>query len=149
MDGDILIHPYFMRVNRWPKPCWILAPEFFTLPRCSTSSDRRSPPPPTSSRTCGGFFDVAKLNQRLAELEAQMTGETFWNNQEAAQKVINETNDIRGKLEPLARFGKQVEDLQVMLELAAAEPEADAVEARSRDGRRTPKNCSPTSTRSS
>jgi len=53
-----------------------------------------------------------------------MTGETFWNNQEAAQKVINETNDIRGKLEPLARFGKQVEDLQVMLELAAAEPEA-------------------------
>jgi peptide chain release factor 2 len=64
------------------------------------------------------------LNQRLAELEAQMTGETFWNNQEAAQKVINETNDIRGKLDPLARFAKQVEDLQVMLELAAAEPEA-------------------------
>ena len=52
-----------------------------------------------------------------------MTGETFWNNQEAAQKVINETNDIRGKLEPLGRFGKAVEDLQVMLELAAAEPE--------------------------
>jgi peptide chain release factor 2 len=63
------------------------------------------------------------LNQRFAELEAQMSGETFWNNQEAAQRVINETNDIRGKLEPLARFGKQVEDLQVMLELAAAEPE--------------------------
>jgi len=63
------------------------------------------------------------LTQRLAELEAQMTGETFWNNQEAAQKVINETNDIRGKLDPLARFGKQVEDLQVMLELAQAEPE--------------------------
>ncbi len=53
-----------------------------------------------------------------------MTGGTFWNNQEAAQKVINETNDIRGKLEPLGRFGKAVEDLQVMLELAAAEPEA-------------------------
>ncbi len=53
-----------------------------------------------------------------------MTGETFWNNQEAAQKVINETNDIRGKLDPLTRFGKQVDDLQVMLELAAAEPEA-------------------------
>ena len=67
---------------------------------------------------------MSKLTQRLAELEAQMTGETFWNNQEAAQKDINETNDIRGKLDPLARFAKQVEDLQVMLELAAAEPEA-------------------------
>jgi peptide chain release factor 2 len=52
-----------------------------------------------------------------------MTGETFWNNQDAAQKVITEVNDIKGKLDPLTRFGKQVEDLQVMLELAAAEPE--------------------------
>jgi len=53
-----------------------------------------------------------------------MTRDSFWNNQEAAQKVINESNDIRGKLEPLARFAKQQEDLQVMLELAQAEPEA-------------------------
>ena len=53
-----------------------------------------------------------------------MTRDSFWNNQEAAQKVITEANDIRGKLEPLARFGKQQEDLQVMLELAQAEPEA-------------------------
>src|SRR5438445_4703346 len=51
-----------------------------------------------------------------------MAGETFWNNQEAAQKVINETNDIRGKLDPLAKCGKQLEDLQAMLELAQAEP---------------------------
>jgi peptide chain release factor 2 len=63
------------------------------------------------------------LNQRLAELESQMAGETFWNHQEAAQKVINESNDIRGKLDPLTRLGKQLEDLQVMLELAQAEPE--------------------------
>jgi peptide chain release factor 2 len=67
---------------------------------------------------------VSKLTQRLTELEAQMAGENFWNHQEAAQKVINESNDIRGNLEPLARFGKQLEDLQVMLELAQAEPEA-------------------------
>ena len=52
-----------------------------------------------------------------------MAGESFWNNNEAAQKVIGEVNDIRGKLDPLSRFAKQVEDLQVMLELAQAEPE--------------------------
>jgi peptide chain release factor 2 len=51
-----------------------------------------------------------------------MAGEGFWNSQEAAQKIITEANDIRGKLDPLAQFGKQFEDLQVMLELAAAEP---------------------------
>jgi peptide chain release factor 2 len=64
------------------------------------------------------------LTQRQAELESQMTRDSFWNNQEAAQKVITETNDIRGKLEPLMRLGKQYEDLEVMLELAQAEPEA-------------------------
>ncbi len=68
---------------------------------------------------------MARLNQRLAELEAQMSGEGFWNNQESAQKVINESNSVRGKLEPLARFGKQIEDLEAMLELAQAEPEAN------------------------
>jgi peptide chain release factor 2 len=51
-----------------------------------------------------------------------MAAEGFWNNQESAQKVINEANDIRGKIEPLARFGKQFEDLKVMLDLAQAEP---------------------------
>jgi peptide chain release factor 2 len=64
------------------------------------------------------------LTQRLAELEAQMTRDSFWNSQETAQKVINESNEIRGNLEPLDRLGKQLEDVQVMLELAQAEPEA-------------------------
>src|ERR1017187_2287089 len=81
---------------------------FAILLRCSTSSNHRSRPPPTSLRTCGGFFDVPRLTQRLAELEAQMTVETFWNNQEAAQKVIAETNDIPGKIDPLARFDQQI-----------------------------------------
>ena len=71
---------------------------------------------------------MPKLTQRFAELEAQMAGETFWNNQEAAQKVIAETNDIRGKIDPLALFGRQLEDLQVMLELAQAEPEVTQVQ---------------------
>jgi len=51
-----------------------------------------------------------------------MAGETFWNNQEAAQKVINESNDVRGKLDPLSKFGKQLDDLHAMVELAQAEP---------------------------
>jgi len=51
-----------------------------------------------------------------------MTRDGFWNNNESAQKVIGEVNDIKGKLEPLMRLGSAVDDLQVMLELAAAEP---------------------------
>jgi peptide chain release factor 2 len=51
-----------------------------------------------------------------------MTGETFWNNREQAQKVIDEANSLRGKIEPLLKAEKQIEDFQVMVELGEAEP---------------------------
>lgn len=51
-----------------------------------------------------------------------MAGETFWNHREQAQKLIDEANTIRGKIEPLAQAERQLEDFRVMLELGAAEP---------------------------
>lgn len=72
----------------------------------------------------GGIFDVSKLNTRLSELESQMTREDFWDNREKAQKLVAEVSSIRGKLDPLKQAGKDLEDLQVMVELAEAEPDA-------------------------
>lgn len=60
--------------------------------------------------------------KRLGELEAQMTLDTFWNNREQAQKVIDEANSLRGRIEPLVQAEKQLEDLRVMIELGEAEP---------------------------
>ncbi len=54
-----------------------------------------------------------------------MANETFWNNREQAQKLIEEGSSIRGKIEPLVQAEKQLEDFKVMLELGEAEP-ADA-----------------------
>ena len=62
--------------------------------------------------------------KRLSELEAQMSGETFWNNPDAARKAIDETNGLRKKVDPLIKFGKQVDDLRVLLELGESEPPA-------------------------
>ena len=53
-----------------------------------------------------------------------MAGETFWNNREQAQKLIDEANSLRNKIEPLLKAEKQVEDFQVMVELGEAEPDA-------------------------
>ncbi len=53
-----------------------------------------------------------------------MARESFWNNREQAQKLIDEANTIRKKLDPLASAEKQAEDTTVMLELAEEEPEA-------------------------
>lgn len=51
-----------------------------------------------------------------------MAGETFWNNREQAQKSIDEGNALRGRIEPLLKAEKQLEDFKVMLELGEAEP---------------------------
>ncbi len=54
-----------------------------------------------------------------------MAAENFWNNREQAQKLIDEANSLRDKIEPLLKAEKQLEDFQVMVELGEAEP-ADA-----------------------
>ena len=56
-----------------------------------------------------------------------MAREDFWNNREQAQKHIDEANTLRGKIEPLLKAEKQVEDFNVMVELSEAEPEAEQI----------------------
>ncbi|PYJ84353.1 MAG: hypothetical protein DME22_13265 [Verrucomicrobia bacterium] len=75
--------------------------------------------------TCGGFFDVPRVQKRLGELDAEMARETFWNNREQAQKLIDEAGSLRKKIEPLLAAEKQMADFRVMVELAEAEPEAE------------------------
>ncbi len=53
-----------------------------------------------------------------------MAAETFWNNREQAQKLIDESNTLRNKTEPLLKAEKELEDFKVMVELGEAEPEA-------------------------
>lgn len=51
-----------------------------------------------------------------------MATDTFWNNREQAQKLIDEANTLRGKIDPLLQAEKHLDDAQVMLELGEAEP---------------------------
>ena len=53
-----------------------------------------------------------------------MADEKFWDNREKAQGFIDEVSAIRNKLEPLLKFEKQLEDFNVMVELAGGEPAA-------------------------
>ena len=62
--------------------------------------------------------------KRLNEINALMAAESFWNNREQAQKLIDESNSLRNKTEPLLKAEKQIEDFDVMVELGEAEPEA-------------------------
>ena len=53
-----------------------------------------------------------------------MAGESFWNNRELAQKLIEESNSLRNRIEPLLKAEKELEDFRVMVELGESEPEA-------------------------
>src|SRR5581483_1043981 len=92
---------------------------------CSRRSKKSCRPPRRKPPTCGGFFDVPALQKRQGEIDALMAGETFWNNRERAQALIDEANTLRKRTEPLLKAERQLEDLRVMLELAQAEPEAE------------------------
>jgi peptide chain release factor 2 len=52
-----------------------------------------------------------------------MAADNFWNNREQAQKIIEESNTLRTKTEPLLKAEKQIDDFKVMVELGEAEPE--------------------------
>ncbi len=51
-----------------------------------------------------------------------MTAENFWTNNRQAQKVIEESNGIKNRLDQFLKAEKQFEDVGVMLQLAEAEP---------------------------
>ena len=51
-----------------------------------------------------------------------MAGETFWDNREKAQSLINEATSLRKKIEPLQEAEKRLEDFRVMIELGESEP---------------------------
>ena len=51
-----------------------------------------------------------------------MAADNFWNNREQAQKLIDESNSLRNKIDPLLKAERQLADFRVMIELGEAEP---------------------------
>jgi peptide chain release factor 2 len=80
-----------------------------------------------ASRSFGGFFDLPTLKNQLAEYEAKMADGKFWDNAQAAQKVIGEANAIKGKLEPLKELEQKVDDLKTLKELVVEDNTDHAV----------------------
>ena len=68
-------------------------------------------------RSSGGFFDLPTLKTQLADYEAKMAAPGFWDDTQAAQKVIGEANAIRAKLDPLKELDQKIADLKTLREL--------------------------------
>ena len=76
-----------------------------------TTSEREQ----TSS---GGFFDVPARRDKLSKIEAQASAPDFWNDQEAAQKLLQERSHLEKKIERQEYFESQISDAEVLFEFA-------------------------------
>lgn len=73
------------------------------------------------SKNLGGLFDLDHKKERIAELDEQMSMPGFWDDNVKAQKVIDESNALKSKVESLAGLESKFEDLQVAYELVKEE----------------------------
>ncbi len=73
----------------------------------------------------GGLFDLEAKEDRIKELELQMTDPGFWDHPNEAQKVINETNGLKNYVDRFAELEAKLDDLEVSYELVKEENDPD------------------------
>ena len=77
----------------------------------------------------GKSLNLPELAARLEELEKQTTAPDFWNDQKTAQKVLKEETLLRSKQKRYNDVKGDLEDVEVMLELAEEGESDDELES--------------------
>ena len=78
---------------------------------------------PTSSNS-GGFFDVAAGREELKRIENEASAPDFWNDQEAAQKLLQKRTALEKKIQRQEQFESQIADAGVLFEFAEEDEES-------------------------
>lgn len=73
----------------------------------------------------GGLFDFDDLSQSIEVNESKMAEPDFWNDQETAQKIINETNQLKTKLDNFNLLDNALGDVLVTYELLVEDYDED------------------------
>jgi peptide chain release factor 2 len=76
--------------------------------------------------SCGGFFDVEKLQKNLVAIEGRMAAPDFWSNRERAQADVEEVSRLRSLVNPFQELEREIEDFDALQQLAAEETSAAA-----------------------
>jgi peptide chain release factor 2 len=66
----------------------------------------------------GGFFDVAAGKEQLSSIEKEASSPDFWNDQEAAQKLLQKRTVLEKKIQRQELFESQISDAAVLFEFA-------------------------------
>ncbi len=84
-------------------------------------------------KNLGGLFDLDTKRERIGELEVQMTEPDFWDNQDNAQKVINETNGLKAYVNTFDKLEEDLENLDVSYELVKEENDTELYQELEKD----------------
>lgn len=80
------------------------------------------------SERSGGIFDLDARQERLRSLDSEMAQPGFWDKQEAAKAVIEESNSIKSWLEPWQALDGRVSELRALVELLEEEDDEELAE---------------------
>ena len=73
------------------------------------------------SPSWGGIFDYARLQERFAELTAQVSAPGFWDDPDAAQKVTVERGTTENTIKRFDELTAQLDDVEAFIELGEEE----------------------------
>ncbi len=79
----------------------------------------------TKFKILGGLFDLENKEARIQELDEIMVDPSFWDSQEEAQKVINESNALKAVVDFYKELVATQEDLEMTHELLKDEFDED------------------------
>ena len=102
---------------------WLMLSRFWMRSVCRL----RPPNSPSESNSCGAIFDVAENRARLTTLEKKLSEPGFWDNPEAAQRVLQERKQADDRIQADSKLERWLGDLETYLTLAAEE--ADEVKS--------------------
>src|SRR5438132_12162007 len=78
------------------------------------------------SPSSGTLFDLANKRKERDKLTEQMGQPNFWDNQERAQKIIQQLKPLNDLLKPAEDLETATGDLQVLAELAEEDTQLEA-----------------------
>ena len=69
----------------------------------------------------GIHFDIARKEDKIAELEYKMSEPTFWDNPDTAQRITQELNNIKSGVDSYKTLVGKFEDAQTLYDMGIEE----------------------------
>jgi peptide chain release factor 2 len=83
-------------------------------------------------KTSGGIFDLAPKQERITEIEKKEGAPGFWDDPLPAQELLREKAGVLRVIGAYAGLARELEEIEILLEIAAVDDGGEAVEARGR-----------------